>query len=73
MATPTPLGGKIHTIGAKIGLFYSIKEAADQHEGFYNRDQISTLLSKYDLEIIDFEKFLSGGNQLVVCQERSIM
>ncbi|MFC2054070.1 class I SAM-dependent methyltransferase [Chloroflexota bacterium] len=66
MTTPTPLGGKIHTIGARIGLFY--KEASDQHEGFYNRDQISTLLSKYDLEITGFELFLSGGNQLVICQ-----
>ena len=68
MTTPTPLGGKIHSIGARIGLFY--KEAADQHEGFYNRDQISTLLSKYDLEITGFELFLSGGNQLVICQKR---
>ena len=68
MTTPTPLGGKIHAIGARIDLFY--KEAADQHEGFYNRDQISTLLSKYDLEIIYFKLFLSGGNQIVVSKKR---
>ena len=71
MTTPTLLEGNLYAIGARIGLFY--KEAADQHEGFYYRDQISTLFSKYDLEITDFEKFLSGGNQLVVCQERSFM
>jgi 2-polyprenyl-3-methyl-5-hydroxy-6-metoxy-1,4-benzoquinol methylase len=68
LTTPTPLGGKIHAIGARINLFY--KEAADQHEGFYNRTQISTLLCKYCLEITCFERFLYGGNQLVVCKKR---
>ncbi|MFC2042745.1 class I SAM-dependent methyltransferase [Chloroflexota bacterium] len=71
MTTPTPLGGNIHAIGARFGLFY--KEVADQHEGFYNRNKISMLLSKYCLEITYFGLFLSGVNQLVVCKERSIM
>jgi len=68
MTTPTPLGGNIHTFGARIGLFY--KEAANQHEGFYNRDQISKLLSKYCLEVTYFELFLSRGNQLFVSKKR---
>jgi len=68
MTTPTPFGGSIHSIGARIGLFY--QEAADQHEKFYNRNQISQLINVYGLEITFFGKFLIGGNQLVVCQKR---
>ena len=49
MTTLTPLGSKIYNIAARIGLFS--KDAANQYEGFYNRAQISTFLSKYCLKI----------------------
>lgn len=64
ITTPTPLGGFIHTVGSKLGLFYA--EAADEHEKFYGFTDIEEVTSKSGFEITKYEKFLFGGNQLIL-------
>ena len=64
ITTPTPLGGKIHAAGAKIGLFY--QEAAEDHEVFYNRETLRELLSRHGVIMVEYSQFMFGSNQLAV-------
>ncbi len=66
LTTPTPLGGKLHWLGSLIRLTY--REAADEHERFYDFRALRSLLADCGLEMIRYEKFLFGLNQLVVAR-----
>jgi 2-polyprenyl-3-methyl-5-hydroxy-6-metoxy-1,4-benzoquinol methylase len=65
ITTPSPLGDRIHKIGANFGLVS--KEAAEDHEHIYNEKELVDLLSKNGLKVHIYQKFILGLNQLVVC------
>jgi ubiquinone/menaquinone biosynthesis C-methylase UbiE len=68
ITTPTPWGGLLHTCGSWIGLTHP--EAAAEHAGFYNRTSLSELLHINGFEIVHFEKFIFGQNQLCVARKK---
>ena len=65
LTTPSPWGDRIHTVGAKIGLFS--KNAAEEHETIFSYRTLAYQLSKNHLRIERYRRFLLGGNQLVIC------
>jgi 2-polyprenyl-3-methyl-5-hydroxy-6-metoxy-1,4-benzoquinol methylase len=68
ITTPTPWGGVLHTFGSWIGLTHP--EAASEHAGFYNRKSIGELLKSNGFEIIHFETFVFGQNQLCISRKK---
>lgn len=64
LTTPTPLGGRLHAWGSRLGLTY--REAAEEHEGFFDYDALNHLLNDEGLICERYERFLLGMNQLVV-------
>jgi len=67
LTTPTPLGGRFHAWGSHLGLTY--REAADEHEGFFDGEALEQLLNASGLEFELYELFLMGMNQLVVARK----
>jgi 2-polyprenyl-3-methyl-5-hydroxy-6-metoxy-1,4-benzoquinol methylase len=67
LTTPTPLGGKVHAWGSHLGLTY--REAADEHEGFFDYEGLKRLLSEGGFTLELYETFLLGMNQLVVARK----
>lgn len=66
ITTPTPLGDKIHRLGARLGLFSM--DAVEEHQKIYDRGTLAGLLAQYDFSATHYQHFLLGGNQLLVCQ-----
>jgi 2-polyprenyl-3-methyl-5-hydroxy-6-metoxy-1,4-benzoquinol methylase len=64
ITTPTPLGGLVHTVGSKVGMFYT--EAANEHEAFYTRASLTSLAEGSGLMMISYKTFLLFGNQLAI-------
>jgi len=62
ITTPTPLGGFMHSLGAKIGLFY--REAAGDHKRFHNLNSMMDYLHMNNLAILEYKKFMLSMNQL---------
>jgi 2-polyprenyl-3-methyl-5-hydroxy-6-metoxy-1,4-benzoquinol methylase len=67
LTTPTPLGGRFHAWGSHLGLTY--REAADEHEGFFDYEGLKRLLNAEGLICERYERFLLGMNQLVVARK----
>ncbi|HET6961680.1 MAG TPA: class I SAM-dependent methyltransferase [Terriglobia bacterium] len=67
MTTPTPLGGRLHAWGSRLGLTY--REAADEHEGFFDHEALKRLLNEGGLICEQYQRFLLGMNQLVVARK----
>jgi 2-polyprenyl-3-methyl-5-hydroxy-6-metoxy-1,4-benzoquinol methylase len=67
LTTPTPLGGRLHAWGSRLGLTY--REAADEHEGFFDYESLKHLLNEGGLICEQYERFLLGMNQLVVARK----
>ena len=67
LTTPTPLGGRFHAWGSRLGLTY--REAANEHEGFFDFEGLNRLLSEEGLICERYERFLLGMNQLVVARK----
>lgn len=65
ITTPTPLGDRLHKIGARLGLFSMI--AVHDHEQIYTYQTLKETLSRAGLIIREYREFLFGGNQLCVC------
>ncbi len=68
LTTPTPLGGWIHKISSYLGLTY--REAAQEHERFYARTSLISLLEIHGFEVQLFKSFLFGLNQFVVARKK---
>jgi ubiquinone/menaquinone biosynthesis C-methylase UbiE len=68
LTTPTPLGGKVHAWGSHLGLTY--REAAEEHEGFYDLESLNRLLNAAGFTLELYETFLLGMNQLVVARKK---
>lgn len=64
LTTPTPFGGLVHTLGAYVGLFY--REAQQEHEAFFDLQDLRRLFEQNGLYVAHYERFLLGGNQLVI-------
>ncbi len=64
--TPTPVGGRIHGIGARFGVFY--REALEEHKAFYGARGLERLFAAHGMQIVQYRKFLFGGNQLAVAR-----
>jgi ubiquinone/menaquinone biosynthesis C-methylase UbiE len=67
LTTPSPLGGQLHAWGSHLGLTY--REAADEHEGFFDYEGLKRLLKEEELIWERYERFLLGMNQLVVARK----
>jgi len=67
LTTPTPLGGKLHACGSRLGLAY--REAADEHEGFFDFEGLNGLLNEERFNCELYERFLMGMNQLLVARK----
>jgi ubiquinone/menaquinone biosynthesis C-methylase UbiE len=67
LTTPTPLGGRLHAWGSYLGLTY--REAADEHEGFFDHEALKRLLNDEGFAYELYERFLLGMNQLAVARK----
>jgi SAM-dependent methyltransferase len=67
ITTPTPIGHVIHRVGARLGLF-SLESAKD-HKMMYDFDALSLLLKRSGFQVVKYEKFELGANQLFVCMK----
>ena len=68
LTTPTPLGGRIHKVTSFLGLTY--REAAQEHEKFYGREVLISLLELHGFEVQLFTPFLFGLNQFVMARKK---
>jgi SAM-dependent methyltransferase len=68
ITTPSPIGNRIHQVGARIGLFSL--EAMQEHKTIFTRDTLVDCLGQHGLRLNLFRYFLFGGNQLFVCEAR---
>lgn len=66
ITTPTPLGDRIHRIGARLGLFSMI--AVHDHKTIFTNNTLQLLVEENGLNLVHYHRFLSGGNQLFVCK-----
>jgi len=66
ITTPSPLGNKIHQVGARFGVF-SI-EATREHKIIFDYRALRARLERNGLQITHYRRFLLGGNQLFVCE-----
>lgn len=64
LTTPSPVGDRIHQIGARVGIFSKL--AMEDHETIFNQKSLAALLARYQFEPVLFRRFLLGGNQLFV-------
>ncbi len=66
VTTPTPLGGRIHRVGAFMGLFSH--EAVEEHEKIYSRKELERLMSEHGFVVENYGKFNFGLNHLLVAR-----
>ena len=59
---PSPLGDRIHRFGARLGMFS--KEAVEEHHTIFSPPSIRSALSASGLELLEYQRFLLGGNQI---------
>lgn len=64
--TPTPLGHRVHRLGAAMGLFY--REAVEDHKSILDKVLLQALCSQAGLKMTVYKQFEFGCNQLVVAQ-----
>jgi SAM-dependent methyltransferase len=69
ITTPHPAVDWIHDIGARIGLFS--KHANEEHEELLDKEKIYEIGKESGLTLVNYHRFLFGGNQLAVFQARS--
>ncbi len=68
MTTPSPLGDWIHRVGSRVKLFYP--EHVVKHVKIYDRRAMCDLLVDSGFEVVTFQHFELGINQLAVCRGR---
>lgn len=64
--TPTPLGHKVHAVGARLGLFY--REAAAEHHTIFSKKKLYDLVESHRLQVVHYQTFEFGCNQLIVAR-----
>jgi 2-polyprenyl-3-methyl-5-hydroxy-6-metoxy-1,4-benzoquinol methylase len=68
LTTPHPHFHRIHDMGAMVGLFS--KDAADDHEVMFNRKDLAGLAQRVGFQMVEYQRFLFGANQLCVFRRR---
>ncbi|NPV58115.1 MAG: class I SAM-dependent methyltransferase [Actinobacteria bacterium] len=68
ITTPPPYAAAVHVLLARIGLTH--KDAVSQHHCFFDKEDMSALLSSAGFDIKLYKRFEFGLNQLFVCQPR---
>jgi 2-polyprenyl-3-methyl-5-hydroxy-6-metoxy-1,4-benzoquinol methylase len=66
LTTPHPAVDWIHTAGASLGLFS--RHASEEHEDLLGRSSLVSLASACGLQLVRYEHFLLGANQLAIFQ-----
>lgn len=64
LTTPHPSMEFIHKSGANIGLFS--KDANDEHEALINKKRMRQIAQNAAFEMVHYERFLMGANQLII-------
>lgn len=64
LTTPYPSFEKIHTTGAKLGIFS--RHASEEHQILLNKKTIVDLAETCHIKLIDYHRFLWGANQLAI-------
>jgi len=64
ITTPTPLGDRVHRLGARLGLF--ARSAEDHHPIIFNRARFRVFARRFGLRIEYYRRFAFGCNQIVV-------
>jgi ubiquinone/menaquinone biosynthesis C-methylase UbiE len=62
--TPTPLGHRVHRLGAQLGLFY--REAVEDHKSILDGATLRQLFQRAGLRVAHYRQFELGCNQLIV-------
>jgi len=62
--TPTPLGHRVHRLGAQLGLFY--REAVEEHKSILDGAMLKRLFQAAGLRVAHYQQFEFGCNQLIV-------
>ena len=64
ITTPVPFSDKILHFGNKFGLFS--QEAHEEHENYFDKSTLSSLISECALKELHYEKFEFGLNQIII-------
>ena len=70
VTTPHPSVDWVHGLGASIGLFS--KHANDEHEDLLNQETLRQAGDQAGLQMVVYERFLLGANQLAVFSRKSV-
>jgi SAM-dependent methyltransferase len=65
ITTPSPLGDRVHRLGARFNLFS--RAAVEDHEIIYTPATLEQLLAHHHFKLARYRPFLMGGNQLFIC------
>ena len=68
LTTPHPFGRRVHDLGGRIGVFS--REAAEEHHAFLDRRRMAVAAESSGLQLVRFQPFLLGANQLFVLEPR---
>ncbi len=69
MTSPSAWGNRIHSLGARIGLFSL--EAARDHSEIFSKASLAARVRPHGLALVRYRRFEGGGNQLFVCRALS--
>lgn len=69
LTTPHPLFRRLHDIGASLGVFS--REASDEHETFFDADDLRKAGDRAGLTLTHYSRFLLGANQIAVFSKAS--
>lgn len=67
ITTPHPIGEKVHTFGAKAGMFSG--HAHDEHEDLLDKEKLSDVGRKNGFKLTNYRRFLMGMNQVAVFEK----
>ena len=69
MTTPVPLGHRLLDLGSRLKVFD--RAASEDHKHPLGRAELEHLIAACELELVVYQRFAFGGNQLVVASKPS--
>ena len=69
LTTPHASFGWTHTLGSRVGIFSSA--ASEEHETLFTRKTITQMVQAEGLQVVGYERFLFGANQLITIKSGS--
>ena len=67
LTTPTPVGHRMHRLGARCGIFSRV--AAEDHRSILDKEDLQHICESIGLKLRVYRSFQFGGNQLVVAEK----